>query len=172
VVFSASIKSDVATAFVRTIKLTNEVAHISVGGIYTVLRTKAAISTEELGEQYCMIGPYNESMVKLEVEMLEPETSSMRSTLESMRAQGVKVIFGRWLIDGYPKVVLFDIGTSAWRLDNWKKELWDSCHVGIPWQDHESNDAVIFGFLVAWFLQEVIFCFSPPVFPPSSLGAV
>uniref|UniRef100_A0A5S6QHT1 Glycogen [starch] synthase n=1 Tax=Trichuris muris TaxID=70415 RepID=A0A5S6QHT1_TRIMR len=130
-----------------------EVAN-KVGGIYTVLRTKAAISTEELGEQYCMIGPYNEGMVRLEVETLEPETSSMRSTLDSMRAQGVKVIFGRWLIDGYPKVVLLDIGTSAWRLDNWKKELWDSCHIGIPWQDHESNDAVIFGFLVAWFLQE------------------
>jgi len=47
-----------------------------VGGIYTVLRTKAPISTDELGDQYCMIGPYNEERVKLEVELLEPETAS------------------------------------------------------------------------------------------------
>ncbi|KAL1237705.1 Glycogen [starch] synthase [Trichinella spiralis] len=129
-----------------------EVAN-KVGGIYTVLRTKAAISTEELGDQYCMIGPYNEETVKLEVEVLEPETSHIRGAVESIRSQGVKVIFGRWLIDGYPKVILFDITTAAWRLDQWKKELWDSCHIGIPWQDNESNDAVIFGFLVCWFLQ-------------------
>ncbi|VDO71074.1 unnamed protein product [Heligmosomoides polygyrus] len=43
-----------------------EVAN-KVGGIYTVLRTKAPISTEELGDQYCMLGPYNEDRVKLEV---------------------------------------------------------------------------------------------------------
>ncbi len=50
-----------------------------VGGIYTVLRTKAPISTDELGDQYCMIGPYNEERVKLEVEVLDPETASANS---------------------------------------------------------------------------------------------
>ncbi|VBB28731.1 unnamed protein product [Acanthocheilonema viteae] len=43
-----------------------EVAN-KVGGIYTVLRTKAPITTEELGDQYCMLGPYKEERVKLEV---------------------------------------------------------------------------------------------------------
>lgn len=38
-----------------------------VGGIYTVLRTKASVTTEELGDQYCMLGPYKEERVKLEV---------------------------------------------------------------------------------------------------------
>lgn len=66
-----------------------------------------------------------------------------------------QVFFGRWLIDGYPKVVLFDIGSAAWKLDEFKHELWENAGIGIPWHDRESNDAVIFGALVAWFLSEV-----------------
>lgn len=65
-------------------------------------------------------------------------------------------MYGRWLIDGYPAVILFDIGSAAWKLDEMKNELWNKCHIGIPWHDRESNDAVIFGNLVAWFLGEVI----------------
>ena len=66
-----------------------------------------------------------------------------------------QVFFGRWLIDGYPKVVLFDIGSAAWKLDEFKHELWEQAGIGIPWHDRESNDAVIFGALVTWFLTEV-----------------
>lgn len=36
-------------------------------------------------------------------------------------------------------------------------ELWDDCHIGIPWHDKDCNDAVILGFLVAIFLQKVLF---------------
>ena len=67
-----------------------------------------------------------------------------------------QVVFGRWLIDGYPKVVLFDIGSAAWKLDEWKRELWEMSHIGVPWHDRESNDAIILGFLTAWFLSEVL----------------
>ena len=65
--------------------------------------------------------------------------------------------FGRWLIDGYPKVLLFDIASAAWKLDEWKKDIWEYAHIGVPWHDRESNDAIIFGFLTAWFLAEVGF---------------
>lgn len=48
-----------------------------------------------------------------------------------------------------------DIGSAAWKLDEWKKELWEATHIGIPWQDIECNDAVVFGFVVAAFLGDV-----------------
>lgn len=130
-----------------------EVAN-KVGGIYTVLRTKAPISTEELGDQYCMLGPYNEDRVKLEVEILEPDNAAMKYALDHARETGFKVVYGRWLIDGYPKVVLFDIGSAAWKLDQWKQEMWSVTKVGIPWHDRESNDCIILGFMVAIFLQK------------------
>jgi len=52
-------------------------------------------------------------------------------------------------------VILFDIGSAAWKLEEWKRDVWDSLHIGIPWHDRESNDAVIFGFLTVWFISEV-----------------
>lgn len=58
------------------------------------------------------------------MEILEPETAVMKYTLEQMNDWGFHVIYGRWLIDGYPKVVLFDIGSAAWKLDQWKHEVY------------------------------------------------
>ncbi|VDN57111.1 unnamed protein product [Dracunculus medinensis] len=132
-----------------------EVAN-KVGGIYTVLRTKAVITTEEFGDQYFMLGPYCEQRVKLEVELLEANSAQIKYALEQMEEIGFKVYYGRWLIDGYPNVVLFDIGSAAWKLDQWKYELWESCKIGIPWHDRESNDAVILGFMVAIFIQKYV----------------
>ncbi|KAJ8023677.1 Glycogen [starch] synthase [Holothuria leucospilota] len=131
-----------------------EVAN-KVGGIYTVLRSKAGVTTEELGDQYYMLGPYNETTVRTEVEVGEPEDELIRKAMEKMSLQGIKVVYGRWLIDGSPNVILFDIGTGAKFLENWKNELWDLAHIGIPWHDKESNDATIFGNLCAWFLSDV-----------------
>ena len=66
-----------------------------------------------------------------------------------------QVVYGTWLIEGSPTVVLFDIASAAWKLDEWKAELWDAAHIGIPMHDRESNDAIIFAFCVNWFLSEV-----------------
>lgn len=125
-----------------------------VGGIYTVIRSKAGISTEELGDQYCLIGPYNEPMVRTEVECIDPPESFYRDALQTFKNMGIRVVHGRWLIDGYPRVLLFDIGSAAWKLDEWKHELWNLCNIGVPWHDRESNDAIIFGNLVCMFLEE------------------
>ena len=65
---------------------------ITVGGIYTVIKTKAAVTVEELGDQYCLIGPYNEACVRTEVEILEPMPDSpIANTLKQMREHGLKV---------------------------------------------------------------------------------
>ena len=63
-------------------------------------------------------------------------------------------------------MLLFDIASAAWKLDEWKKDVWEYAHIGVPWHDRESNDAVIFGFLTAWFLAEVCFDYfcSEPLF--------
>ena len=72
--------------------LTHKYTHThAVGGIYTVIRSKAAVTTAELGDQYCLIGPYNESCVRLEVEVMEPELSVMKEAVEALRKEGIKV---------------------------------------------------------------------------------
>lgn len=47
-----------------------------------------------------------------------------------------------------------DIGSGAWKLDEFKQELWEKCSIGIPHLDVETNDAIILGYMVADFMQE------------------
>uniref|UniRef100_A0AAX7VS24 Glycogen [starch] synthase n=1 Tax=Astatotilapia calliptera TaxID=8154 RepID=A0AAX7VS24_ASTCA len=130
-----------------------EVAN-KVGGIYTVIQTKARLTSEEWGENYFLVGPYVESNVRTQVELIEPTNPALRRTIDKMNSSGCKVYFGRWLIEGSPYVVLIDIAFTAWSLDSWKSELWELCSIGVPWFDREANDAVLFGFLTAWLLGE------------------
>lgn len=65
--------------------------YVTVGGIYTVIKSKAPVSVEELGEQYCLLGPYNEACVRTEVELLEPHSYIYRQTIQAMRDAGLKV---------------------------------------------------------------------------------
>ena len=55
----------------------------------------------------------------------------------------------------YTQVLLFDLGSAYWRLDGWRKELWELSHIGIPDNDTSSRDAIVFGFLTYWFIKEV-----------------
>lgn len=105
-----------------------------------------------------MIGPLSYKTAPAEVEeILEPPSDAFKGALERLKLAGVKYLFGKWLIEGSPYVLLFDIGASAHRLDEWKENLWNVSGIPSPSNDKETNDAVIFGYLVAWFLGEVIY---------------
>ncbi|CAH1963531.1 unnamed protein product [Acanthoscelides obtectus] len=125
-----------------------------VGGIYTVIRSKAFVSTEELGDQYCLIGPYKEHCARTEVEEGPLGSESLNKAVNVIRDRGYKVHTGRWLVDGNPQIILMDVGSAAWKLDEFKSELWNKTNIGIPHLDIECNDAIILGYMVADFLSE------------------
>ncbi|CAH2056086.1 unnamed protein product, partial [Iphiclides podalirius] len=126
-----------------------------VGGIYTVIRSKAYVSTEEMGDNYCLLGPYKEHCARTEVEEAEfAPNSPLTTAVNAMRSQGYKLHTGTWLVDGNPQIILFDVGSAAWQMDSFKQELWDTCTLGIPHLDVEANDAIILGFMVAQFIIE------------------
>lgn len=66
----------------------------AVGGIYTVIRTKAGRTWEEWGDQYILLGPYNASSCRTEVEVSIDDSimpRAIREVLGAMRWNGVKV---------------------------------------------------------------------------------
>lgn len=81
-----------------------------MGGIYTVIRSKAFVSTEEMGDQYCLIGPYKENCARTEVEEGPLSSPELQTAIEKVRHRGYKVHTGRWLVDGNPQIILMDIG--------------------------------------------------------------
>ncbi|CAG8522138.1 7687_t:CDS:2 [Dentiscutata heterogama] len=132
-----------------------EVAN-KVGGIYTVIKSKAPVTVHEYGDSYTLIGPLNHRTAAAEVEP-EPVTNwYMKEILDDMTRQGIKWMYGRWLIEGAPRVVLFDTNSIIERLDAWKADLWNVAGIPSPPNDQETNDAVLFGYLVAWFLGDFV----------------
>uniref|UniRef100_A0A665UY39 Glycogen [starch] synthase n=1 Tax=Echeneis naucrates TaxID=173247 RepID=A0A665UY39_ECHNA len=66
-----------------------EVAN-KVGGIYTVIQTKARLTSEEWGENYFLVGPYVESNVRTQVELIEATNPILKRTIEKMNSSGCK----------------------------------------------------------------------------------
>ncbi len=119
-----------------------------LGGIYTVLRTKAEAMTRRWKERYCLIGPYNEATAQGEFEPRQPE-GWVAEALEDLRHLGVDAKYGEWLVGGRPKVLLLDHRRELWRVGEWKYFLWRDHGIEVPEGDGQMDEVVSFGFCCA-----------------------
>src|SRR3990167_8314505 len=78
-----------------------------VGGIYTVVKSKAAKMAEIYGSEYHMIGPYFASKALGEFQE-ELQNEMCKAAFEELRKLGILCHFGKWLIEGTPSVILID----------------------------------------------------------------
>lgn len=63
----------------------------AVGGIYTVIQTKAKITVDEWGENYFMMGPYFEHNFNTQVEGCEPPNPAIRKAMDALIHNGCQV---------------------------------------------------------------------------------
>lgn len=52
--------------------------------------------------------------------------------------------------------MLFDLGTAWSRLQEWRADFHGITKIPLPPDDKEMNDAIVFGYLTAWFLGEYL----------------
>ena len=50
------------------------------------------------------------------------------------------------MVEGNPQVILFDIGSAAHKMNEYKQDLYEKAGIGIPHEDTETNDIAIFGW--------------------------
>src|SRR6186713_1778843 len=79
-----------------------------VGGIYTVIRSKAPAMMDNWSGRFCMIGPYVNKNIHAELEPLEGTSDIFGMAAASLKKKGYDVIYAEWLITGKPKVVLLN----------------------------------------------------------------
>lgn len=134
-----------------------------VGGIYSVLKSKAPVTVAQYKENYTLIGPLNKATYQSEVDPIDwdaedafsPELKPIQQALRKMRDNGFHFIYGKWLIDSSPKVILFDLDSTRHRLSEWKADIWSLVGIPSPDNDFETNDAILLGYTVTWFLGEL-----------------
>ena len=123
-----------------------------LGGIYTVLRSKAPSMLRKWHDRYLLIGPYNPQTAALEFEEQEID-GPIGAALDHMREIGIGCHYGTWLIPGRPHVILLDYRGRYWNLDADKYLLWKDHGISTVANDGEVNEVVAFGFTVAEFFK-------------------
>ncbi|MBF0313281.1 MAG: glycosyltransferase [Oligoflexia bacterium] len=130
-----------------------------IGGIYSVLRSKADHVVKIFGDRYCLIGPYLDSKVESEFSSIDVNTLGsdhpIARTIKHLREQGYRVEFGHWSVLGHPFVILLHPGDVYQKLSTIKYLMWekhsiecDACY------DPLVERALAFGELVKNFFVE------------------
>ena len=119
-----------------------------VGGIYTVLRSKAPATVRRWRDAYYLVGPYREASAKVELEP-HPPAGVIKSAIEELGRRGIRVHFGRWLITGRPQVLLMDLASVAPKLGEIKYHLWKDNGIVCPEAEFEFDESCGFGYAVA-----------------------
>ncbi|MCA1809942.1 MAG: glycosyltransferase [Kiritimatiellia bacterium] len=123
-----------------------------LGGIYTVIRSKAPSMVEIWGSQYCLIGPYNHASAAVEFEPAYP-AEPFGSAVRTFQEMGYTAHYGHWLVTGRPQVVLLDPDCVYDRLNEIKYFAWDHHRIRISPGDGEVDRVLAFGFLVCEFIK-------------------
>ena len=123
-----------------------------LGGIYTVIRSKAPTMVERWGNQYCLIGPYNAATAAVEFEAAYPP-APLNAAIKAFQALGFNAHYGRWLVTGRPQVILLDTNYLRGRMAEIKYYMWEHHKISSPAHDSEVEGVLGFGFLVCEFLR-------------------
>lgn len=124
-----------------------------VGGIYTVIRTKAHDMIRRWGDQYFMIGPYDPKYSDAEFEPCGLD-GAVGEAARRMSEMGFEVHTGHWLCTGRPRVILLNSDRELGSIGEYKYYYWK--HHDISVSGEPLVERVIgFGFMVERFLREV-----------------
>jgi phosphorylase/glycogen(starch) synthase len=129
-----------------------------VGGIYTVLSSKARTACEEFGDDYVCVGPW-----LLGDGGHEPpfdEEPGFERFADTCRAMGLPVRVGRWRIPGRPRTILIEFTGLYDQKDDVLASLWEDFQVDSIQGGWDYVEPVLFGVaagrvIEAWWEQHV-----------------
>jgi len=95
-----------------------------VGGIYTVVKSKAARVMEYYKDNYYLVGPYFPEKVPGQFQEEIPD-EKFKQAFEKLKAEGIICHYGKWMIEGTPFAILLDFQSYRYRTNEIKKNLWE-----------------------------------------------
>lgn len=121
-----------------------------VGGIHTVLSTKARSLVESLGDQYVVIGP---ALLDAPVEPEFEEEPGFDAFKEACRRNGTPVRVGRWLVPGRPRTILVAFSGLYEEKDDVLASMWTNFRVDSLFGGWDYLEPVLFGQAAARVIE-------------------
>lgn len=127
-----------------------------VGGIHTVVGTKALTAVEKFGDNYILIGP---NLVRESENMEFVEDKHLYEQWQSVAYNdGLRVRVGRWKVSGSPVVVLVDMSSFIARKDELLGKLWEDYGVDSISGGWDYVEPVLFGYAAARVIESFVKC--------------
>ena len=114
-----------------------------VGGIHTVLVTKAKTQVDRFGDDYIAVGPW--MLGEDEREAPFDDEPGHEAFCEACRQMGLPVRVGRWRIPGRPRTLLIEFSSLYEQKDDLLAELWEDYQVDSLQGDWDYVEPVLFG---------------------------
>lgn len=128
-----------------------------VGGIYTVIRSKAPAMMQNWSGHFCMIGPYLNKNILAELEPLDDAADIFGLAAANLRKRGYEVIYAEWLITGKPRVVLLNPNAVEEKALNVVKYLlWKNHQISTPEKNPLIDQVIGFAYLTKLFIDELV----------------
>ncbi|MFR9564864.1 MAG: alpha-glucan family phosphorylase [Rikenellaceae bacterium] len=129
-----------------------------VGGIHTVVATKALTVNKNLGDNYILVGPDIASDGgNLE---FEEDQNLLKSWRKVLFNEGVRIRVGRWKIEGSPIVVLVDFTSFIPKKDEILAKLWEYHKVDSISGGWDYVESILFGYAAGVVIESYhkLFC--------------
>lgn len=128
-----------------------------VGGIYTVIRSKAPAIMENWIGRYCMIGPYVNKNIQAELEPLDDAADIFGLAANNLKKKGYDVVYAEWLITGKPRVVLLNPNAIEEKaMSVIKYLLWKNHSIRTNDVSPLINQVIGFAYLTKLFIDELV----------------
>ena len=122
-----------------------------VGGIHTVVSTKARTLVEELDDNYICIGPW--LLTGGEPNAAFVEEACWAEFCDACRADGIPVRVGRWNIPGRPRAILVEFSGLYARKDEILAKLWEDYQVDSLSGGWDYVEPVLFGWAAGMVVE-------------------
>ena len=124
-----------------------------VGGIYTVLSTRAKTLHDMVGDRLIFIGP--DCWKEKNSPFFEPDSTLLENWEKKANAEGLKVKVGRWTIPGRPIAVLVDFTPYFERKNEIYAKLWEKYHVDSLHAYGDYDEASMFSYAAALVVENL-----------------
>lgn len=124
-----------------------------VGGIYSVISSKAEQIKKIYEENYFLIGPYFPGKQVAEFEEKSP-SEELKKVFETLEKKGITCHYGTWLIKGEPNVILIEFYNLVGEKNEIKKRLWESYKIDSLNAQWEFEEPIMWGWAVGMLIEE------------------
>jgi len=126
-----------------------------VGGIHTVISTKALGLSKEYADNHILIGPdvWRGSVTNPE---FEEDKNVLKSWRIKAQQEGLRIKIGRWKVAGNPIVILVDFSALITEKDKVFKELWENYKLDSITGQWDYIEPTLFGYAAGKIIESVV----------------